>query len=142
MESFFHLQLQFTRMFTKKLNEQLSHVGIYQSQWSIIYYLYLYGESSLVEISNYYEVEKPTITRTVNRLEERELIEKVPSLDKRERRIQLTEKGKDIYIEVKEIVDAFEENLVAGIPKEKMEATLHTIELLINNLKDGGTRFE
>lgn len=135
MDSFFHQQLQFTRAFTKRINEQLAEVGLYQSQWSIVYYLHYYKTASLVEISNYFEVEKPTITRTVNRLEERELIEKVPSSDKRERRIQLTTKGNEIYKKAKRIVDTFENNLLDDIPKEKAEIALHTIQLLQKKLK-------
>lgn len=134
MDSFFHHQLQFTRFFTKKLNEQLSKVGLFQSQWSIVYYLYHNNTATLVEISNYYEVEKPTITRTVNRLEEREIIKTVPSQDKREKRIQLTDQGIEIYFEAKGIVDEFETKLIAGIPEDKMKTALHTIQLLQNKL--------
>ncbi|QGS69755.1 MarR family transcriptional regulator [Oceanobacillus sp. 143] len=50
------------------------------------------GPVTLVEISNHLDVEKPTISRTVNRLAEQQLIEEVPSNDKRERMIQLTKK--------------------------------------------------
>ena len=64
--------------------------------------------ATLVEISNYFDVEKPTITRTVNRLEELGLIEQIPGKDKRERRIQLTDAGVQKYIEGQKIVDEFE----------------------------------
>ncbi|MFF2287463.1 MarR family winged helix-turn-helix transcriptional regulator [Peribacillus butanolivorans] len=132
---FFHHNLQFSRSFTKKLNEQLAKVDLFHSQWLIIYYLNQYGCSTLVEISNYLDVEKPTVTRTVNRLEERKLIEQIPGKDKRERRIQLTESGERTYQEAKKVVEEFELQLMSGLAKEDRETTLRTLLFLKEKLK-------
>ncbi|MFE0506257.1 MarR family winged helix-turn-helix transcriptional regulator [Peribacillus butanolivorans] len=132
---FFHQNLQFSRSFTKKLNEQLAKVNLFHSQWLIIYYLNQYGCSTLVEISNYLDVEKPTVTRTVNRLEERKLIEQIPGKDKRERRIQLTESGERTYQEAKKVVEEFELQLMSGLAEEDRETTLRTLLFLKEKLK-------
>ncbi|WP_394233502.1 MarR family winged helix-turn-helix transcriptional regulator [Niallia oryzisoli] len=133
--SFFHQHLQFSRSFIKKLNEQLGSVGLYHSQWIIVYYLKQFGASTLVEISQYVDVEKPTITRTVNRLEERQLIEKVPSKDKRERRIQLTDKGDLAFQEAIKVVEEFEYRLLDEIAIKDLETTLRTIQVLKEKLR-------
>ncbi|MBB6444245.1 MarR family winged helix-turn-helix transcriptional regulator [Bacillus benzoevorans] len=127
-QSFFHQNLQFARLFTKKLNEQLTAIGLFHSQWLIVYYLKQSGPSTLVEISQYINVEKPTVSRTVDRLEKSELIEKIPSKDRRERRIQLTEKGKQVYQEAILVVEAFEQTLLEQIPQADMEITFRTIK--------------
>ena len=132
---FFHSNLQFARSFIKKLNEQLSAVELFHSQWSIVYYLKEYGSSTLVEISNYLDVEKPTVTRTVNRLEERKLIEQIPGKDKRERRIQLTDLGEKTFQEAREVVEKFEDGLMEGLPDSDREATLRTLSFLKEKLK-------
>lgn len=132
---FFHSNLQFTRSFIKKLNEQLSAVELFHSQWSIVYYLKEYGSSTLVEISNYLDVEKPTVTRTVNRLEERKLIEQIPGKDKRERRIQLTDLGEKTFQEARKVVEQFEDGLMEGLPDSDREATLRTLSFLKEKLK-------
>jgi len=133
--SFFHHQLQFSRYFTKKLNERLSEIGLYQSQWQIVYYLKHYGASTLVEISRYLNVEKPTITRTVDRLEKNLLIEKISSQDKRERKIKLTEKGNQVYEKAIEVVDAFEKELMLGISKDELNTSLRIIKTLKERLQ-------
>lgn len=138
MDSFFHHHLQFTRAFTKKINEQLAKVGLYHSQWSIVFYLKYSNTATLVEISNYYDVEKPTITRTVNRLEEMGLIEKIPSTDKREKKVHLTKKGLRVYEDAKRIVDTFEENLINEISDEDLMVTLHTIQKLKMRVQKDG----
>ena len=133
-QSFFHQNLQFARTFTKKLNERLVEIGLYHSQWQIVYYLHLFGAATLVEISNYLHVEKPTITRTVDRLEKSQLIEKVPSKDKRERRIRLTEKGLRVFREAQNVVDEFERHLLEGIPDSDRETTSRTLQRLKEKL--------
>lgn len=132
---FFHHYLQVSRAFTKKLNEQLSQINIYHAQWSVIYYLHNSGTATLVEISNYFDVEKPTITRTANRLEELGLIERIPGKDKRERRIRLTDSGVHVYAEGKKIVDEFEQNLMKNIPEVDREGTRQILLQLQKNLK-------
>ncbi|MCK1994603.1 MarR family transcriptional regulator [Peribacillus muralis] len=132
---FFHHNLQFSRSFTKKLNEQLAKVDLFHSQWLIVYYLNQFGCSTLVEISNYLDVEKPTVTRTVNRLEERDLIEQIPGKDKRERRIQLTESGVKTFQEAKKVVEEFEHQLMSGLAEEDLEVTQRTLIFLKEKLK-------
>lgn len=132
--SFFHQNLQFSRLFTKRLNEKLTAIGLFHSQWLIVYYLKQSGPSTLVGLSQYVNVEKPTVSRTVDRLEKSELIEKIPSKDKRERRIQLTDKGIQVYQEAIEVVEAFEQKLMEEIPQANMEMTSQTIKHFMEKL--------
>ncbi|MBP2078758.1 MarR family winged helix-turn-helix transcriptional regulator [Oceanobacillus polygoni] len=134
-QRFFQLNMQFTRAFRKKLNEQLVEVGLYYSQWIIVHYLKQWGSATLVEITNYLDVEKPTISRTVKRLEEQELIERMPSQDKRERKIQLTEKGLEMYEKAYDVVNKFEQSLLEEIPETEMESAFRTIQQLRDKLK-------
>nr|WP_295970872.1 MarR family transcriptional regulator [uncultured Bacillus sp.] len=134
LQSFFHHHLQFSRFFTKKLNEKLAGIGLYHSQWLIVYFLMQFGPSTLIEISQYLNVEKPTISRTADRLENSGLIEKVPSSDKRERRIQLSHKGEQVYHKAKLIVEGFEDNLLEGVSKGDMETAFRTIQSLKEKL--------
>ncbi|WP_338469606.1 MarR family transcriptional regulator [Niallia sp. XMNu-256] len=132
--SFFHYQLQFSRSFTKKLNEQLREVGLYHSQWLIVYYLKHYEASTLVEISRYLNVEKPTISRTVDRLEQSQLVERISSNDKRERKIKLTVKGNEVYQEAIKVVETFEGELIEGITETEREMILRAFKTLKDKL--------
>ena len=117
------------------MNEHLVEVGLYYSQWSIVYYLKQCGSATLVEITNYLDVEKPTISRTVKRLEEQQLIERLPSEDKRKRKMQLTKKGLEMYEKAYDVVNKFEQSLLAEIPETEMEASFRTIQQLRDKLK-------
>ena len=135
---FFHEQLQFTRSFKKKLNEKLAEAGLFHSQWLVLYTINKQQSVTHVEISDYLDVEKPTVSRTVKRLEEQDLVETIPSEDKREKRLQLTEKGLERYKEGHEIVTHFEKELSMDISEADAENTLSTIKKLNEKLNEGG----
>src|SRR4051794_26521403 len=103
------------RPFEHHLNVELSKYGLYRAQWSTLTYIYNNGSGTLVEISNYQSVEKPTVTRTIQRLEEMGYISHAPSKDKREKRMQLTELGGKVYIDIRDTIDRFEQVILRGI---------------------------
>ncbi|MFL6516656.1 MAG: MarR family winged helix-turn-helix transcriptional regulator, partial [Bacillus sp. (in: firmicutes)] len=93
------------RPFENNLNMHLAEHNLHRAQWSIIHYLSNKGPATLVELSRYLYVEKPTVTRTMNRLEELGYVEQLPSKDKREKRTQLTELGQKVYTDVRVTID-------------------------------------
>lgn len=138
IEKFFHQQLQFARSFKKKLNEQLADTGLFHSQWLVLYCINKEQTVTLVEISNYLDVEKPTVSRTVKRLEEQGLVEMIPSEDKREKRMQLSVIGQKKYEKAREIVTRFEAGLMDEVSDTDVKTTLDTMQKLKEKMKDGG----
>ncbi|PKC51761.1 hypothetical protein RhiirA1_483046 [Rhizophagus irregularis] len=86
MEGFFRQYIRLYRPLITKLNELMSPYELSYSLWQVIFYIKNHGPSTLVDVSNYYEVEKPTITRRVHRLEELKLVEQIPGKDRREKK--------------------------------------------------------
>lgn len=122
------------RPFENKLNVLLGEHGIQRAQWTILYYLYHFGTATLVELAHYQGVEKPTVTRTVNRLEELGLVEQVPSKDKREKRIILTQLGKKVYVEIRVPIDEFEAEILKGITEQEQLEAIRIMEEIRNNI--------
>ncbi|MEH6949653.1 MarR family transcriptional regulator [Bacillus sp. JJ634] len=133
-QKFFHQFTLLYRPFENKLNILLSQHQIQRAQWTILYYLSLNGSITLVELSNYLSVEKPTVTRTINRLEELGYVEQIPSKDKREKRIQLTELGKEVYKHVRITIDQFEKDILKGISEQEQLNAIHIMKEIHNNL--------
>lgn len=136
-DGFFHQQLQFTRSFKKKLNGELAEVGLFHSQWLVLYCIKKQQPVTLVDISNYLDVEKPTITRTVKRLREQELVEEAPSRDKREKRLRLTVTGEENFERGKQIITRFETELLEGLSDSDIETTANTLQFLRKKLNGG-----
>nr|WP_313888867.1 MarR family transcriptional regulator [Peribacillus sp. TH24] len=107
---------------------------MHRAQWSILHYLSNYGSATLVELANYQSVEKPTITRTITRLEELGYVEHVPSKDRREKRMQLTELGTKIYSDVRVTIDQYEQDILTGISEEEQLAAIRIMSEVRNNI--------
>ncbi|WP_099354049.1 MarR family winged helix-turn-helix transcriptional regulator [Fredinandcohnia onubensis] len=131
---FFQQLTQLYRPFESKLNVELGKHQLYRAQWSILYYIVNFGSPTLVEISNYLGVEKPTVTRTINRLEELGYVENIPGKDKREKRMQLTDLGKKVYLEVRETVDEFEKEITEGVSEKELLQAIQIMKTIRNNL--------
>lgn len=132
---FFHQYLQVSRSFTKNLNEHLAAYGIFHSQWAIIHFLKRNGPATLSEIVHYLNVEKPTVTRTVSRLEERKLIAQIDSTDKRLKRIDLTKSGEEMYALCKEAVMYYEKKVLAGVTEDELKTALNVIQKMQKQLQ-------
>ncbi|MBY0122952.1 MarR family winged helix-turn-helix transcriptional regulator [Bacillus sp. S/N-304-OC-R1] len=123
----FHSINQFTRHFSKILNEALVPLGLYSAQWTIVYLLKTNGSSTQKELSLYLGVEAPTMTRTLARMEKSGWITKEIGTDKREKQIILTEKSNEMYDKWLEAVRACEAKVLQNIPEQEMVNMLSII---------------
>lgn len=123
------------RPFENRLNVLLNKHNLHRAQWTVLYYLYNYGNATLVEISHYQGVEKPTITRTFASLEEMGYVEQVAGRDKREKRMQLTERGIAVYEEVRVTIDQFEKEILKDISESELIDFIRVMEEIKNNIK-------
>src|SRR3954449_11838980 len=86
----FHTLHQLSRHLTNTLNEALKPLGLYGSQWSVIFVLKTKGSLTQKELCDYLFVEAPPMTHTIQRLVKQGFVRQVPGKDKREKHIQLT----------------------------------------------------
>lgn len=105
-----------------------------------MFYLSTYGSATLVELSSYQGVEKPTITRTINRLEELGYVEQLSSQDKREKRMQLTLLGKNVFADVRVTIDAYEQDILKGISEADQLKAIQIMDEIRNNILKQGAQ--
>ena len=121
LNQLFHLFFQQNRYLVNKLNEVLKPHGLYSSQWSVLFLLHQNGPMSLTAIWKYLNVEAPTVTRTVNRLETLGWVERLDGLDKREKIISLTKKGLEQFAPIEASVRSFEQEIERKLSQEDQE---------------------
>ena len=127
MEGFFQRYLRLYRPLITSLNELLSAYELSYSLWEVIFYIKNNGPSTLVDIANHYNVEKPTITRRVHRLEESQIVKQIAGQDRREKIIQLTELGEEVYKACRKKITNLEMRVMEDIEKEEQEVVFHTL---------------
>jgi MarR family transcriptional regulator, transcriptional regulator for hemolysin len=135
LEGFFQRYLSLYRTLITSLNELLSAYELSYSLWQVIFYIKNNGPSTLVDIANQYNVEKPTITRRVHRLEELQLVKQIAGQDRREKIIQLTELGEEVYQACRKRITDLEFTIMDGIAKEEQEVVFHTLPRIQENFK-------
>lgn len=113
---------QCARLITKKANERLEPFGLYSSQWSILYCLKTIGPMTQKEIWSYLNVEAPTVTRTIKRLEENGWIQREKGEDKREKLVVLTKEAELKYDSINQEMLKFEEDMLADFQDGDKEA--------------------
>ena len=134
LEGFFRRFLRLYRPLITNLNELLASYNLSYSLWQVIFYVKNFGPSTLVDVSNYYNVEKPTITRRVHRLEELQMVNQIPGKDRREKIIQLTEIGEEIYQTCRVKITEMEYRVMEGIPEHEQNIAFEILPKIQSNL--------
>lgn len=125
---------QLARSFTKKLNEKISPLGLFSSQWGIVLYLHKKGQCTQIELCKYLGVEAPTITRTLARMEEMGLVIRTEGKDKREKNIKLTDIANQEFPKWYEAAISVEVESTSNISEEEVEIFNRVLEKMMMNL--------
>lgn len=137
MQGFFQRFISLYRPIINELNKLLGEYDLSYSLWQVIFFIKNNGPSALVDISNYYNVEKPTITRRVQRLEEMNIVQVVPGKDKREKLVHITGTGEEIYQSCREKITRLENTVMEGIPMETQVTVFETLPQIKKNIMEG-----
>jgi MarR family transcriptional regulator, transcriptional regulator for hemolysin len=120
----FHTLHQLSRHLTNTLNEALKPLGLYGSQWSVIFVLKTKGSLTQKELCEYLFVEAPPMTRTIQRLVKQGYVSQVPGKDKREKLIQLTDVSFKMFPEWEKAVLENNQSLLKHLPETSQEELL------------------
>lgn len=134
-QAFFYEYRLMYRPFTNQINLQLEKYQLFSSQWGVLRLLMDRGPHSLVEIANLMYIEKPSVTRLVQKLMERGYVEKVAGKDKREKVVKLTEFGENIVREIQASLKPLLEESLAGVAKKDIEIARQVLAKIRTNIK-------
>ena len=130
----FHEIHQKSRLSIKEVNEALKEFGLYSAQWSILFCLNRLGSMTQTEIWQYLNVEAPTVTRTLVKLEERQLITRKEGKDKRERIVQITDEAKVLIPRIETRVEELEQTMLQALSEQERTQ----LSILLNKISGSG----
>lgn len=120
----FHEIHQKSRLSIKEVNDALKEFELYSSQWSILFCLKQFGAMTQKEIWQYLNVEAPTVTRTIARLEESGWVFREEGHDKRARIVHLTPFAELNSPEIEKRIQHVEEEMVSSLSEEEQDQLL------------------
>ncbi|MEH6904125.1 MarR family transcriptional regulator [Bacillus sp. AFS006103] len=121
----FHTLHQLSRHLTNTLNDALKPLGLYGSQWSVIFVLKSKGSLTQKELCEYLFVEAPPMTRTIQRLVKQGYVLQVPGKDKREKLIQLTDVALKMFPEWEKTVIETNHSLMKHFSETSQDELFH-----------------
>jgi MarR family transcriptional regulator, transcriptional regulator for hemolysin len=128
------------RLLSKRLNEMIAHTGLTNSQWPIIVRLLLHVELTQAELCEQLSIEASTVSKTLQRMEQMGWILRQDGVDKREKKVRLTEKANRYLSIWFEETYALENMVLKGIPTEDITVFDRVLDQMIENIRNGGSK--
>lgn len=133
-QEFFNQYRLMYRPFINLINEQLGKYQLYSSQWALLRLLTDKGPHTFVDIANFMFIEKPSVTRLVQKLVELGYVETVAGRDKREKLVQLTANGEEIVQEIQAHLKPTMEQALAGVSERDIEIATQVLANICANI--------
>ncbi len=128
-----HQLYQTTRAISQGINYCLADYGLYSSEWSILMSLKELGPTSQISLANYLNVEPAAISKSVIKLEEKQLIERKPGNDRREKNVFLTDRALAQYNQWEEAIQKHRQEVLADLPEEKQNQLFAMLQSMYSN---------
>lgn len=122
------------RAFTKGVNEVMKPLGLYSSEWAVLNFVANHDSFPQSDIAAALEIEGAAISKTLSKMEQKGLIVRTSSQDKREKRISLTEKGRELYPLAAQAAGNHRSAVLAGLSRDDRRQMLSFIQSMLDRI--------
>ena len=122
------------RAFTKGVNEVMKPLGLYSSEWTVLNFVAKHDSFPQSDIAVALEIEGAAISKTLSKMEQKGLIVRTSSQDKREKRISLTEKGRELYPLAAQAAGSHRSAVLAGLSRDDRQQMLSFIQSMLDHI--------
>ena len=122
------------RAFTKGVNEVMKPLGLYSSEWTVLNFVAKHDSFPQSDIAAALEIEGAAISKTLSKMEQKGLIVRTSSQDKREKRISLTEKGRELYPLAAQAAGSHRSAVLAGLSRDDRRQMLSFIQSMLDHI--------
>lgn len=127
-----------SRHYKRAVNQELQKLDLTISQCGVIRALLHAGELTQAEIADIFSSDRATIGSVIEKLKEKEFLEKkVSSKDRRAYVIRLTPKARELADEIERISDGLAEKALSGLSDEEKLIFIKGLNTIIQNLSEG-----
>ena len=127
--------LRSARLMSEMINEVLETYQLNYSLWQVIYLIHEHQCITSIDLSKILKVSKPSIAKRIQVLLQLNIIEPVKSLDKREKKLQLTAHGYSVFSDCSKMIDVAEQDLLTNFQINDLQQTFETLEQILQKLE-------
>lgn len=128
--------LRSARLMSEMINEVLEAYQLNYSLWQVIYLIHEHQCITSIDLSKILKVSKPSIAKRIQVILQLNIIEPVKSLDKREKKIQLTAHGYSVFSDCSKMIDVAEQDLLSNFQIKDLQQTFETLEQILQKLEN------
>ena len=136
-QQFFNEYRLMYRPFINQINLELEKHGLFSSQWGLLRMLSEQGPKTYGEIATLLYIEKPSVTKLVQKLIELELVSIQSGKDKREKIVHLTAHGVQKIDHIQQNLKPMLQKALHGVSDEQTEIAQQVLEQIRKNLMNG-----
>ena len=128
---------QVDRLCTKRFVQNSHKFGldISQDQWMVLGPIWKNAGISQKDISEYCGKDKTSVTKIIDTLEKKNILVRVPDqLDNRVKRVVLSNKGKELFLNVMPVIEQTRDELRSGISDKEIDSLKTVLTKLYKNL--------
>jgi DNA-binding MarR family transcriptional regulator len=128
---------QVDRLCTKRFVQNSHKFGldISQDQWMVLGPIWKNEGISQKDISEYCGKDKTSVTKIIDTLEKKNILVRVPDqLDNRVKRVVLSNKGKELFLNVMPVIEQTRDELRSGISDKEIDSLKTVLTKLYKNL--------
>ena len=110
-------------------------LGLTRSQWYVLTVIYAHEGAPQAELADIMDMERPTLGKLLDRLEEKEWVERRPDPDdRRVKRVFLTDKVQSLMRALRGIAADVRADAIAGIDEAERDRLIETLISMKSNL--------
>jgi len=131
----FHKFMYLARFTSKKTHEKLEELGLHRGQPVLLFNLWEKDGLSGRALSEAMNVQPATVTKMVQRLKSKEFVYTLQDRDdSRVSRVFLSEKGKAVESDVRNIFKELHQSIFEGLSQEKLDLLEEIFDVMKTNL--------
>ena len=127
--------LRSARLMSEMINEVLETYQLNYSLWQVVYLIHEHKCITSIDLSKILKVSKPSIAKRIQVLLQLNIIEPVKSVDKREKKLQLTAHGYSVFSDCSKMIDVAEQDLLSNFQINDLQQTFETLEQILQKLE-------
>lgn len=133
-ESIGHRLFTLTSIMRREVESRMAEYGLTDAQWKPLWLLQSGRASTAIELARVMMVDAGAITRMLDRLEAKGLIERVRSeTDRRVVHLRLTPAGEEVVEHVPHVLAAVNNDFLRGFSEKEFQQLLELLDRVIDN---------
>ncbi len=122
------------KVFSEALEERLRPYNITRAQWIAMYYIHTGDSITQRQLADKMSVKEPTVVRLLQKIEQDGLLERSGNeMDKRVKRLLLTERGTRLCCDILPVVEKFKEDTIAEVSEEDLQTLKDVLSRMVAN---------